>query len=192
MQQDPWLQRWLAPLAEHAGRGPLLEIGCGAGEDTATLQAAGLQVLAFDRSAEAVARARQRVPQARIECRDIRDPLPAEPASLGAVVASLSLHYFSWAETQAIVQRVRDALVPGGLLLCRLNADDDVHYGARGHPQIEPHYFLVNGEPKRFFDEDAVRRLFAQGWTLRSLQRGVTHKYGQPKSLLEVACERLA
>jgi len=188
---DPWLDPWLATLARHAGNGPVLEIGCGAGEDTATLLAAGLQVLAFDRSADAVAAARRRAPQARIECRDIRDPLPAEPGSLGAVVASLSLHYFGWAETQAIVQRVRVLLRPGGLLLCRLNADDDVHFGACGHPPIEPHFFMVDGAPKRFFDEDQVQRLFAAGWALQTLRRDVTHKYDQPKSLLEVACERV-
>lgn len=191
MAHDPWLDRWLPTLLRHAGGGPVMEIGCGAGEDTATLLAAGLPVIAFDRAPEAVAAAHERAPQARIECRDIRDPFPAEPGSLGAVVASLSLHYFGWAETQAIVQRVRELLRPGGLLLCRLNADDDFHFGAHGHPQIEPHLFMVDGHPKRFFDEDQVQRLFAGGWQIQSLRRDVSLKYGQPKSLLEVACERV-
>lgn len=191
MAPDAWLERWLPALRQHAAAGAVMEIGCGGGEDTATLRAAGLPVIAFDRSPEAVAAARVRAPDARIECRDIRDPFPAEPGSLGAVVASLSLHYFGWDETRAVVQRVREVLRPGGMLLCRLNADDDVHYGARGHPVIEPHLFLVDGHPKRFFDEDQVQRLFASGWTIRALRRDLTHKYGLPKSLLEVACERV-
>ena len=56
--------------------------------------------------------------------------------------------------------RIRQVLVPGGLLLCRLNSTEDRHFGARGHPVIEPHYHLVDGTPKRFFTEAAVREMF--------------------------------
>ena len=187
---DPWLARWLPLLREKAADGDVLEIGCGHGEDTATLVAAGLRVVAFDLSADAVAEARQRVPTAQISSHDLRRPFPREGGGLGAVVASLSLHYFPWAETVSIAERVRRTLRPGGLLLCRLNALDDVHYGASGHPEIEPHYHLVDGQPKRFFDEADVRRLFARGWRLHACRAAVSTRFGRPKSLWEVAAER--
>lgn len=190
MLSDPWLQRWLALAVSHAGDGPVLEIGCGHGDDTAVLAGAGLKVTAFDLSRTAVAVARARVPSAGIECRDIRDPFPLGEAAAGLVVASLSLHYFGWEETVAIVQRIRQVLRPGGLLLCRLNATDDQHFGASGHPQIEPNYFLVDGQPKRFFDEADISRLFASGWLCRSQQHLVTRKYLQSKALWEVVLER--
>ena len=37
MLNDPWLKRWRPLIRERAGAGPVLEIGCGHGDDTATL-----------------------------------------------------------------------------------------------------------------------------------------------------------
>lgn len=66
-----------------------------------------------------------RVPSASIERRGVRDPLPQDATDLGVALASLSLHYFAWEETVSIVDRVRLALRPGGVLLCRLNSTAD-------------------------------------------------------------------
>jgi len=73
MLSDPWLQRWLALALTHAGEGPVLEIGCGHGDDTAVLADAGLSVTAFDLSRAAVTVAKARVSSATITRRDIRD-----------------------------------------------------------------------------------------------------------------------
>jgi SAM-dependent methyltransferase len=187
---DSWLQRWL-PLAKiRAGSGPVLEIGCGHGDDTATLVQAGLAVVALDRSWQSVALARVRVPSATVLCRDLREPFPEEAHHCGVVVASLSLHYFGWDETQAHVTRIRQLLRPGGVLLCRLNSTEDHHFGASGHPQIEPNFYRVDGEPKRFFDRASVEALFAVGWTTLSLEHHVTRKYVRSKALWEAVLER--
>lgn len=190
MPHDDWLDPWLPELTTRAAGQPVLEIGCGSGDDTATLVAAGLTVVAFDLSPEAVATARTRVPQATITCQDVRDPVPLATASAGAVVASLSLHYFPWDQTLALAQRIHAVLRPGGLLLCRLNSTEDTHFGASGHPRIDHHFHLVNGAPKRFFDAADVDRLFAHGWQRLSARHAVTGKYGLPKSLWEVALVR--
>jgi SAM-dependent methyltransferase len=190
MPTDDWLDPWLPELAARSAGLPVLEIGCGSGDDTATLAAAGLPVVAFDLSPEAVAAARARVPQATITCQDVRDPFPLGPGAAGAVVASLSLHYFPWTETLALAARIHDVLRPGGLLLCRLNSTEDTHFGARGHRAIEEHFYDVNGAPKRFFDAAGIDRLFAAGWQRLSTRHAVTGKYGLPKSLWEVALLR--
>jgi SAM-dependent methyltransferase len=190
MFSDPWLHRWTALLRERAKDQLVLEIGCGHGDDTAALSDAGLKVHAFDLSRTAVVIAKVRVPSAVIEHRDLRDPLPDQAKELGAIVASLSLHYFSWVETQALVQKVRSALRPKGVLLCRLNSTQDHHYGASGHPQIEPNFYLVKGEPKRFFDKASIELLFAKGWRIHSLEHFTTGKYAKEKALWEVVLER--
>lgn len=191
MLNDPWLERWLPLIRDSAGAGPVLEIGCGHGDDTATLAAQGLRVIAFDLSRVSVAAARLRVPSAQIECRDIRDPFPEQAKDLGVVLVSLSLHYFPWAQTLAIAQRVRDVLRPGGVLLCRLNSTEDCHFGAGQGMRIEENFFEVDGQSKRFFDESAVRRLFATGWREHALEYRTTRKYLRRKALWEVVLERV-
>ena len=71
-------------------------------------------------------------------------------------------------------------------MLCRLNSTEDHHFGASGHQEIEPSFYLVDGEPKRFFDEASVNLLFATGWHCLSLEHFVTRKYIQSKALWEV------
>jgi SAM-dependent methyltransferase len=187
---DPWLARWLPLIAERAGGQPVLELGCGGGRDTATLIAAGHRAVAIELSPEAAARARERVPSAKIHCQDIRAPFPLAAGSVGVVVASLSLHYFDWPETSMLVNRVRTALRPEGVLLCRLNSTNDHHFGAVGHPEIERNFYLVDGAPKRFFDRDSVDRLFAHGWHPISVEEKVIDRYDHPKSVWEAVLER--
>ena len=183
MNPDRWLQRWLPLIAERGKGSPILELGCGSGEDTAVLVENGMDVIAFDLSEQAVAEAKIRVSGARFLCRDLREPFPVDPNSIGVVIASLSLHYFPWPETEALVGRIHDTLRPGGLLLCRLNSTNDVHYGATGHPQIEENYYSVDGQAKRFFDLPAIERLFRSFWRSLGMEEQVTDKYEKPKLL---------
>ena len=110
MLADLWLDRWLPEIGVRTRGRPVLEIGCGNGDDTRTLLDAGFDVVAFDLSAAAVQRARLRAPAAHIEQRDVRDPFPSDATGLGVVVASLSLHYFAWDETLALFERIRALL----------------------------------------------------------------------------------
>ncbi|MGB7195564.1 MAG: class I SAM-dependent methyltransferase, partial [Collimonas pratensis] len=73
MFPDPWLDRWLSLIKTRSGDRPVLEIGCGYGDDTSILANVGLQVIGFDLSAEAVAATRSRVPSAHVEQGDVRD-----------------------------------------------------------------------------------------------------------------------
>jgi SAM-dependent methyltransferase len=193
---DPWLARWIPLLAERAGTGPVLELGCGTGPDSAVLAGAGLHVVGIELSSESVAAARARVPHgAEFHCRDFRAPFPLpggeEDGSVDAVVASLSLHYFAWDETLALARRIHHVLRPGGVLLCRLNSVNDFHHGASGPPPDgEDSFYLVDGVPKRFFDRAAVERLFADGWRMLHLDEFTVHRYEQPKVLWEAVLER--
>ena len=73
--------------------------------------------------------------------------------------------------------------MPGGLLLCRLNSTADHHFGANGHQRLDDgHYYLVDGQPKRFFDRAAVERLFdGRRWQRLALEEQVIDRYRQPK-----------
>jgi trans-aconitate methyltransferase len=185
---DPWLERWLPLIGERAANLPILELGCGGGRDTEVLAAAGRRVVGVDLSSAAIARAREHVPSAVFHCQDIREPWPVERT--GVVLASLSLHYFPWEETVALVERIRLTLQPDGLLLCRLNSTNDHHHGASDHPAIAEYFYLFDGKPKRFFDRASVDRLFASGWRAFAIKERVIARYDHPKSVWEVILER--
>jgi SAM-dependent methyltransferase len=188
---DPWLERWLPLVVVHADGAAVLELGCGGGRDTRTLAAAGLRVVGIDLSAEAIEEARARVPTAQFHCQDIRAPFPLPAGTPGVVLASLSLHYFDWPGTMALVERIRQQLRPGGLLLCRLNSTRDFHHGARRDVEAgADNFYLVDGIPKRFFDRAAIDRLFASDWRVVSVDEQVVERYQQPKVLWEVILER--
>lgn len=187
MVVDPWLERWLSLLAERAAGAPILELGCGSGQDTAVLAAAGHRVVGLDLSPERIAKARERVPAAEFYCQDLRAPFPL--AEAGAVLASLSLHYFPWDETMALAARIRAVLRPRAPLLCRLNSTNDRHYGATGHPEIAPHFYDVDGERKRFFDRADVERLFGAGWRFLALEETEVRRYELPKCCWEAVLE---
>jgi len=152
------------------------------------LAGAGHRVIGVDLSAPAIAKARARLPDGEFHCQDLRAPFPVRRAPV--VVASLSLHYFPWRETLALAARIRDILPSGGLLLCRLNSTNDHHFGASGHPRIEPDYYLVDGEPKRFFDRAAVEALFAEGWRRLHADERTVDRYEKPKVLWEIVLEK--
>ncbi|MDQ2139876.1 class I SAM-dependent methyltransferase [Alcaligenaceae bacterium B3P038] len=177
-------------IISRAGADPILEIGCGLGDDTLTMTSAGLSVNAFDISSANVAMTALRVPLARVECRDVRAPFPEDPRSISVVVASLSLHYFEWNQTTLIVDRIWDCLRPGGVLICRLNSTDDLNFGAASKVQIEDNFYLVNGRSKRFFNQGAVSNLFSDGWRELSVEHRSTHKYLKRKALWEIVLEK--
>lgn len=189
MLADLWLDRWLPLVAERAGDLPVLELGCGSGRDTATLVRAGQRVVALDLSRLSLLVAKVRAPSATFYCRDLQAPFPVDQA--GVVLASLSLHYFPWPETMALVERIRATLKPGGLLLCRLNSTRDENFGAVGHERIAENFYRVNGAPKRFFDRAAVEALFGTGWNTLSLREDAINRYALPKAVWEGVFERV-
>jgi len=192
VNHDPWLQSWASAIAAAAANHPVLEIGCGPGHDTAVLVGMGLDVYAFDLSKEEAAKAAVAAPRAQVSAQSVLDPFPLEGQGIGVVVASLSLHYFTWPQTAALAERIRTTLRVGGLFLARFNSDQDVHYGAVGHQELEPGLYSVNGQPKRFFAERDLDALFGSGWRLLSKKHMVTRKYQHPKALWEVAVARAA
>ena len=165
----------------------ILELGCSSGRDTSVLVRHGFRrITATDLSRDALAACARAVPEATLVCHDLREPLPFADACFDVVVASLCLHYFAWDKTQEIVHEIRRCLVPGGLLLCRLNSTKDVNYGAAGHREIAHHYYDVDGRPKRFFDVQEVEALFGENWERISVEEMTIDRYDMPKTVWEV------
>jgi SAM-dependent methyltransferase len=188
MINDPWLDKWTPLLKQRSANGLILELGCGWGWDTTELLNAGCNVIAADLSTENLRATQQAVPNADILQLDHSQSLPFVDHSVDVIVASLSLHYFTWTVTLQIASELKRCLKTDGILLARVNSTDDVNYGAGSGVEIEPNLYQIESRTKRFFDEKNVRTLF-QGWDIQFLEENIIHRYEKPKSVWEVLAQ---
>lgn len=186
---EAWLERW-RHLLEEGRHAPILDLGCGTGRDARFLARRGFDVVAADFSEKALEITHRRAPQAETRNIDLTRALPFPEASFGAVVASLSLHYFPWRQTLTILEEIHRCLVPGGSLLARLNSTRDARYAAADKQEVELNFYLIDGHPKRLFDRDGVLALFATGWQLLEATECTTRYGDSPKTLWEVAAKK--
>lgn len=189
--EDAWLERWRDLLLRSNRGAPVLDLGCGAGEDALLLSRWGFRVVAADFSEKALELASRRAPEAETRHVDISEGLPFPDAHFGAIVASLCLHYFPWSETVEVLEDVGRCLVPGGHLLARLNSTNDPHYAAARREEIEPNFYLVDGSPKRLFDRADVVALFRPDWKMVDAGERTTSRYGGEKTLWEIVARKL-
>ncbi|MCA1665909.1 MAG: class I SAM-dependent methyltransferase [Thermomicrobia bacterium] len=186
---DPWLTPFLEAM--RAAGETALELGCGPGEDAAELTAQGFRVAGFDVIRKPIRRAVVNAPAAHFFVADLQSPLPVRSGAVAIVVASLSIHYFAWRETLALRDEVRRVLQPGGVFVFRVNATDDVNFGALQGEEIEPHYYHVppdgrNNRPyKRFFDDASIRALLTPDWRIAHLAHRTISRYDTPKQVWE-------
>lgn len=185
MKSDPWLDKWLDLIKQKSANGLVLELGCGSGWDTVELLSAGCNVIAADISTANLAECTKSVSQAKFVQLDNGGPLPFVDQSLSVIVASLTLHYFTWTVTLQIASELRRCLQTDGILLARFNSTHDYNFGASTtEPPIEPNLYFLGTMTKRFFDESSVRK-FLQGWDIQFLEENIIHRYERPKSVWE-------
>lgn len=189
VRYDLWLEPYTEELKKSAGV-PILDLGCGAGNNALYLHELGHRIIACDLSEAALSKVRELVPAA--ETRKVRmpEPLPFAAESFQVVVADLSLHYFAWEDTVQIATDIRRILRPGGVLLCRVNSVHDMEYGAGKGRELEPHYYEWEGKRKRFFDKDQLERLFGEGFSAE-LREASMNRYDKPKAVWVAAARKI-
>ena len=186
MENDPWLDKWIPLIQKKSTNGVVLELGCGSGWDTAELLVAGCAVIATDMSMENLSSCRLTVSKATHVQLNHSVFLPFVDHNVSVILASLTLHYFTWTVTMQIASELRRCLKAGGMLLVRLNSTNDVNYGASTTaPPIEPNFYFHRTMTKRFFDEPAVRS-FLQGWDIQFIEENIIYRFEKPKSIWEV------
>ncbi len=172
---------WLAPFARLFGGTVVLELGCGDGRDTAWLLGRGHDVVALDRSPDALTANAKAAPEAWRVRAELGAPLPFRDSTFDVVVASLSLHYFGHHHTRRIMAEVRRCLARRGVLLARFNSTNDIHHGARGHAPLADGLYLVGDRLKRFFTGDDVAAFRRDGWQIEQLEESCIDRYQRPK-----------
>lgn len=182
---DDWLSEFSSII--DAVSLPILDLGCGSGNDTLWLINRGNQVVAADFSENAIKNIMVNFPEAlSADCFDMATGLPYGDNSFSVVVADLSLHYFDEATTFSVLDDIRRVLIPGGHLIARVNSMSDINFGAGQGQELEKHlYSTSDGRYKRFFDEEDIRYFF-KNYELDVVREEVMGRYSKEKKLFVV------
>lgn len=155
----------------------ILDLGCGHGNDSLRLAREGRQVVGLDISLDALDHARAKAIEENLEIEfvqaDIAKGLPFPEARFEAVLANLSLHYFSAESTHFIFGEVRRVLKLGGVFCLHLNAlQEGEERKAAGQivEEIEPSFYLErDGVTRRYFAHQDLETLFVD-WTIERVE----------------------
>lgn len=158
-----------------------LDLGCGRGANIPALLAMGLRVTAADFSPSAIRLAANAYPSIETACFDMTQRFPFADGAFDAVIADLSLHYFSWQDTQRIIGEIARVLVPGGWLIARVHSVRNVD--AAGLDMLEPNYYVSGGYPRRYFTPNDIRLLFGS-WARHDAQETQIIRFSMVKQVI--------
>ena len=186
---DDWLDKFLSIINQSADT-PIIDLGCGFGNDTLYLSEKGFKVISCDYSQEALKRLVYFIPHPDTRLFNMLDGLPFPDGAAKVILADLSLHYFSSADTDGIIKEISRVLTDGGHLICRLNSVNDVEYGAGIGVEIEENYYSNDGRYKRFFDKKQISHFFT-GWNIEYMQECTMNRYLKLKRVWEIALKNV-
>lgn len=178
---DGWLDKYPFSAGEQ-----VLDLGCGGGTNLPFLLGRGACVTAADLSENAVRLVRQGFGnRISADCFDMARGFPYPDEAFHAVVADLSLHYFSWEDTERIAAGLFRILKPGGRLIARVHSMENLPEDAE---YISPGYYRAYGCDRRYFTLEDVHALFG-AWKLRCAA-GTARRYGREKKIIEIYAEK--
>ncbi len=159
LKEAHWIDQYSEILSEST-RKPIIDLGCGLGSESIHMLNGGYSVISCDFSKIILDKLKALDSRIITKHFDIENGLPFKDSSAHIILASLSIHYFSWDNTEKIVKEVERVLDRDGYLICRLNSINDINYGAGSGLKIEKNYYETGGTCKRFFDESSIENLF--------------------------------
>jgi SAM-dependent methyltransferase len=185
---DDWLDNYGEAISGSKDT-PIIDLGCGFGNNTLCLYEKGYRVISCDFAEVALQRLSLFMPNPNTRLFDLCSRFPFRDGEARIVIADLCLHYFSEVETVAIIAEIRRVLGDGGWLFSRVNSINDINYGAGEGTEVEPLYFEKNGSRKRFFSESSIRVFFSE-WKIKALHEYAMTRYEKPKMVWELAAQR--
>lgn len=170
---------------------PILDLGCGSGNNTLYLINKNKKVIAADLSSNAITNIIKNFPEIYdTKCFNMLDGLPFKDNSFEVIIADLSLHYFKKQDTEKIVKDLKRILCKNGYLIIRVNSINDVNHGAGQGLEIEKHLFQTeDGRLKRFFDENDIREIF-KNFNIIYLTEEIMTRYKLEKRLFRVCMQK--
>lgn len=163
---------------------PILDLGCGSGNDTLYLMNHGKKVISCDQSPTAIESLKKKIPNLYdTKCFNMLEGMPFDNETFELIIADLCLHYFNEKETKEIIKEIRRILKRNGHLAFRLNSINDINHGAGQGFEVEHHLYLTEKAGlKRFFDEEDIKYFF-QDYEFEYLNEEVMTRYQLEKRL---------
>ena len=179
---DDWLDDFSGII--NACETPVLDLGCGSGNDTLYLINHGKRVISCDQSTNAIKNIKKNFPEVLdTRCFDMLDGMPFDDNSFELIIADLCLHYFREKDTFALLNEINRILSTNGHLIFRVNSINDVNHGAGEGLEVEHHLYETSDKRlKRFFDEEDIRRFF-KVFEIEYLREEIMTRYKLEKRL---------
>ena len=172
---------------------PIIDLGCGTGNNTLYLVEKKKKVISCDYSQGAINIVKKYIPNSETMLFDMTEGLPFEDNYTELIVADLCLHYFAEQVTINIINELKRVIKPNGYLLFRVNSVNDTNYGAMQGEKIEENFFLTATTPgegndmtKRFFDKEHILKFF-KDWDIEYIKEETMGRYEKPKILWRCA-----
>lgn len=168
----------------------ILELGCGAGNDSLFFAQQGHNMLATDFSDVVIDKnnSRHKDNNLKFEVLDMSLPFKFEDNSFNVIYSRLSLHYFIDNITKKIFEELYRVLKPEGYLCFVCKSIKDPLYG-KG-TVIEKDMFNNNGHIRHFFSEEYVKECLQDKYTYVVLETGEENFYGSPSAFVKVIAKK--
>jgi len=189
IEADGWLEKF-DYMIERCST-PIIDLGCGGGNDTLYLIQKGKRVISCDQSINAIENIKKSFPKVYgTKCFNMLDGMPFDDGSFELVTADLCLHYFNEKETFDLINEIKRILTKDGHLIFRVNSINDVNYGAGRGKEIEHHLYETEDKRiKRFFDERDIKYFF-KDFDIEYLSEETMIRYELEKRLYEVCVKK--
>lgn len=179
---DNWLDKYQKIIDNSTE--PIIDLGCGKGNNTSYLLNRNKQVIACDYSDIALKYINTYLTSTNLRTMqfDLSLKMPFNNSIADLIIADLSLHYFSKQTTINILNEIKRILKNNGYLLFRVNSTNDFNNGANSGIKLENNFFYTNGYNKRFFSEEDIYYFFKK-FDIIDLNEEVMNRYEKPKTL---------
>ncbi len=169
----------------------ILEIGCGAGDDSIFFAEKGHDVIATDFSEVAIEKTdgKSNLPNLVFKVLDISNLTPFDDHTFDVIYARLSLHYFSGKVTKQIFRELARIIKLGGYLcfLCKSTADSSYGKGA----ELEKDMFEDSGHVRHFFSDAYAKECLGEDFAVEVLENGELHFYSRDSAYVKVIAKRV-
>lgn len=120
LKYDEWLDLFASEIKNCTT--PIIDLGCGSGNNTLYLVERGKDVIPCDYTENAISNIKKNFPEIkRTECFDMAGGLPFPNDFTDIIIADLCLHYFLEQDTFKILAEIKRVLKPSGSLILRVN-----------------------------------------------------------------------